>query len=279
MEVITPTEQLLFTTTRIETVTSGGAQGTGTGFIFTYNISTGEAPFVITNKHVIAGAKSGKLTFSQAKDGKPDLGIGWSIQADDFESFWFGHQDPEIDVAVAPLAPFLGLANQNNVQLFYKTVPQSLIPSEDAANSFDALEEIVFVGYPNGIWDNKNLLPIIRRGTTATPISIDFQGKKLFLIDASVFPGSSGSPVFLLNTGMYFDKKTSSTNIGSRLFFLGIVAAVYFREDHNEIKLVPAPTVDIPIAISKQMINLGIVFKASTIIETIQAFLTVKGIV
>ena len=40
-------------------------------------------------------------------------------------------------------------------------------------------------------------MPILRRGTTATPIALNFEGRPEFLIDAAVYPGSSGSPVFV----------------------------------------------------------------------------------
>lgn len=51
------------------------------------------------------------------------------------------------------------------------------------------------VGYPDGIWDEFNNQPIVRRGITATHPKNDFNGKGEFLIDAVCFPGSSGSPV------------------------------------------------------------------------------------
>jgi hypothetical protein len=278
MDVTSVSEQLLFTTVRIEACTHADSHNTGTGFIFRYTAPQGIIDFIITNKHVIKDAREGRFIISQAKDGKPNLGVGHTLTVTDFEKIWYGHSSSEIDVAIAPLVPLLAQAQESGMQLFYKSVPSSLVVSEDTLQFLDALEEVIFIGYPNGIWDKKNLLPIMRKGITATPVSIDFQGKKQFLIDASVFPGSSGSPVFLLNTGMYFDRKTNSTVVGNRLLFLGIVASVYCRQDQNEIILVPAPTVNIPVAISKQMINLGVVFKASVIIETIEDFMRDKGI-
>lgn len=76
-----------------------------------------------------------------------------------------------------------------------------MIPNEEQIKQMDAIEPITFIGYPNGIWDSTNLLPVARRGTTASPIEVDFEGSPRFLIDASVFGGSSGSPVFILNQG------------------------------------------------------------------------------
>jgi hypothetical protein len=74
---------------------------------------------------------------------------------------------------------------------------------------------VTFIGYPNGIWDSKNLLPVVMRGTTASPIEVDFEGTPRFLIDASVFGGSSGSPVFILNQGTY-SMKDGGVAVGSR---------------------------------------------------------------
>lgn len=63
------------------------------------------------------------------------------------------------------------------------------------------------IGYPNGLWDSVNNMPIVRRGTMATNISLNHNDKREFVIDAACFPGSSGSPVVLFNKGGYADKK------------------------------------------------------------------------
>ena len=62
------------------------------------------------------------------------------------------------------------------------------------------------------------------------------------------------------------------------MLFLGIVASVYFQQDYNEITFIPQPTLDVPVALSKQMIDLGVVYKSPTIIETIRVFLNQHGV-
>jgi hypothetical protein len=63
------------------------------------------------------------------------------------------------------------------------------------------------IGYPKGFWDRVNNLPVVRKGITATPIYIDYNGKKEFLLDIPIFSGSSGSPIVLFNEGSYSTKK------------------------------------------------------------------------
>lgn len=121
---------------------------------------------------------------------------------------------------------------------FFFAITTGSIPDRDRLDKIDALESVTFVGYPNGIWDKANLLPVARRGATASPLAIDFENTPCFLIDASVFGGSSGSPVFLLSLGIYSDK-SGATTIGSRCLFLGVVAAVFFRNGHDLAKLRP----------------------------------------
>jgi hypothetical protein len=278
MEVQSVPEQLLFTTVRIETLDESGSQsGVGTSSIFAYKTAGNEYPFLVTNKHVVEGARRAHLTFIQAQDKQPLLGTGYVLNIEDFDKLWYGHPHNQVDVTIAPFAPLLEHIRKAGVSIFFRQIVPELLLSEEKLKELDVLEEIVFIGYPSGIWDSKNLLPIFRKGITATPIWIDFQGKKQFLIDASVFPGSSGSPVFLYNAGMY-PHKGGGTVLGTRLFFLGVISSVFFQQEKNEIRIISAPSVDTPIALSKQMIDLGIVFKASTIVETIELFLKDRGV-
>ena len=66
-------------------------------------------------------------------------------------------------------------------------------------------------------------MPLVRKGITATAPYLNYNGKREFVIDAACFPGSSGSPVFICNTGTYRDKQNKAVIVGNRLFFLGIL--------------------------------------------------------
>jgi len=275
MEVKSTAEQLFFTTVRIDTVDQEGKTGAGTGFIFIHPYKERQYPFIVTNKHVMKDTVKGGITFIKKEGGTAKLGDAFRLEVDNFENMWFGHKDPDIDIAVAPLAPLEQHIKELGVEIFYRNINTKLIPNEETLKEIDALEDVVFIGYPNGIWDSKNFIPIMRKGITATPIQIDFEGKRMFLIDASVFGGSSGSPVFIYNSGTYATKG-GPTKVGTRLHFIGVVASVYYRNEINEIVYVPIPTDDKPVTIGKEMIDLGIVYKANTVPEAIEQFVNEK---
>lgn len=278
MQVDSIAEQLFFTTVRVDTIAQNGGAGSGTAFFFSYKRGATTYPFVVTNKHVVMGVREGALSFLQRQDQTPRLGQGFRLRIDDWQDAWFGHPSPDIDIAICPFSPLEAhIKAQHGLDLFYRYVSDEMIPTVEQAAKLDALESVTFIGYPNGVWDSKNLLPIARRGMTASPISVDFENTPRFLIDASVFGGSSGSPVFLMNQGMYTDK-TGDTVIGSRLLFIGVIAAVFFRTQLNQIVAVPIPTQIRPMAQQQEMIDLGIVFKARTVVETIDAFLKAKNV-
>lgn len=280
MQVKTISEQLFFTTVRIDTVAKNGGQGSGTGFFVLHHLDGTDYLFVVTNKHVVDDMKEGRFAFLKAEDGLPTLGGGFSLHVSpqDWQNLWFGHPDPSVDIAIFPLVPIIHFAKEElGFDIFFRCVDTRWIPTPQQVKELDAVETVTFIGYPNGVWDSKNLLPVARRGTTASPIEVDFEGSPRFLIDASVFGGSSGSPVFILNQGS-FATKDGAIVLGSRFYFVGVVAAVFFRTHLNQIVPVPIPTQVQPMAQQQEMIDLGIVFKARTVVEAIEAFLQAHNV-
>ena len=263
-------EMLLFTTIRLKGSITNGTS-IGTGFLFEYM----NRVFIVTNKHVVKDVIKGQYCMMKAdtssKQWRPIVGNGilFDFEATDF----IGHPNTDIDVAVADISLKIIKAREYGNAVYCVRVGTQNIPSKRDINEFiSPLEDIVFIGYPNGLWDSKNLLPIIRKGITATPYYYDFMGEKKFLVDASVFPGSSGSPVFIYYSGGYPDKE-GNFHAGNRIFFIGIISKTYEKVEEGEIKIKDIPTLEVPYSVNKQMIDLGIVYKASTIIETMNFYL------
>jgi hypothetical protein len=269
-------EQLTYSTVRIECVDLNGNQSTGTGYFFKFKVNqeTGEhIPVVITNKHVIENAKDGRLIFTKATENNEPIDTEhYPVIFDNFEQQWIKHPKEDVDLCVLPMAPFLNQMTEKQINLFYIPLDMSILPTEEQLSDLSALEDVIMIGYPNGIWDQHNNKPILRKGVTATHPILDYNGKKEFLIDMACFPGSSGSPVFIFNEGGYRDKKGNTFMGKSRILFLGTLYAGPQHTATGEIKVVNISTSTKPIAISKIPNNLGLVIKHNRILELEKLF-------
>jgi hypothetical protein len=109
--------------------------------------------------------------------------------------------------------------------------PREHIAIPEQVSDLDAVEEVMFFGYPDALYNPVNLTPILRRGSTATPLQLNYGGEPEFLIDASVFPGSSGSPVFIANFATYMNGRTGEVKVGgSRTMILGILSSSFLMD-------------------------------------------------
>ena len=256
--------QLIHTTVRIETQTAKGS-GSGTGFFFHFcRNDESNVPVIVSNKHVIDGATSGLIHITLKKPGtqEPDLGKHVKVPIANFESRWLKHPDPDVDLAVLPIAPVLQWIQGEGQEAYYISLDMSLVANSAFMQGLSAVEDIVMLGYPTGLWDQVHNLPIIRRGITATAPYVGFNGEPQFMIDCACFPGSSGSPVLLYNVGMHIDKDGNTNLGGSRIKLLGILFAGPQFTAQGEIKVLPVPTASQPVALSRIPTNLGFCVKA-----------------
>jgi len=263
--MLSNTEQLVHTTVRIETVDSMNIVRSGTGFYFrAARIDNLQVPCIITNKHVIEGRHQGKIHFTLQKGSEdvPDYGNFRSLIIHNFENNWVKHPDPDVDLAAYPLAFAFREIEKSGQRVFYRGFDTEIIADQTLVESLEVTDEIVMVGYPNGLWDEKHNLPIVRKGIIATLPAINFNGKKQFVIDCACIPGSSGSPVVLFNRGAYTEGNI--IKFGARISLLGILFAGPQINVNGAIQVVPIPTtVNQIISQTPIMINLGYCIKAS----------------
>lgn len=265
---LSTSEQIAFTTVRIQCETNDGGVSTGTGCFFNFRFSDNQqVPVIITNHHVIKGSIKGIFQLTRANtEGFPQIGKFESIVFNDFERRWIHHPNSNVDLSIMPVGPLLNQAKERGISFFYRHIGEELLPSEQLLGDVTALEEILMVGYPVGLWDSVNNMPIFRKGITATHPNLNYEGREEFLIDAACYPGSSGSPVFLYNQGSYADRQ-GGTVIGARVALLGILYAGPQFTVEGEIKVTTIPTQMKTVPISRIPINLGIVIKAKQILE------------
>lgn len=224
--------QLLFTTVPIWVERPSGVTTSATAFIYNLPVQGRDdqsIPLLVTNHHVVLDGQRAVIEFAGRKADAPDPGNPVRVEID--ASMLANRTSRELDVAVIPIGPLLNQLEHERIPVFFRSVTPDLVPSADVLSDLAAMEDIVFVGYPSGLRDEHNSMPLIRRGITSTPAWSDFKGRAAFLIDAGVFPGSSGSPVFVLNQGSYPTR--DGLTIGTRLLFLGVITETMIRADEG----------------------------------------------
>ncbi|MFC8010415.1 S1 family peptidase [Streptomyces cinereoruber] len=250
----------------------------GTGFIYSATTGENKTPALVTNWHVISNATKITFHFHQGAQRVPSLGEMCSVsienpfnQPDSLKPV--RHPDTDIDLAVLPIGWALNGLTERGYNPFTVMLDSSICPSPEAVEEIDPGETVTFIGFPDGLYDRKHNTPILRRGIAATPLSLDWCGRPQFLVDASVFPGSSGSPVFLVQNPPYRSGNQLIIGGAGRVFFLGVMTWVMDSPMHAEVEVARTPRVDI-----RQPIGLGIVQKWTTVEENIDEMCRILGI-
>jgi len=242
--------QSFFTTTRITIPDhSGQTASIGTGFIYKAPLNDGTDRaiiFLVSNKHVF-GDPNGTILLNfnkRDKDGNPLLGAIETISQKDFSGAYYAHPNPDIDLAC------INISVIDHRDVFFKNLHGEFTSSF----SFEKVTpgtEVWFVGYPEGRFDVVHNLPILRRGYIASIPEIDFNGINQFVIDAHVYQGSSGSPVFAILNGEFQ--------------LIGVVTQTMIR--HEKLEAVTSST---SYGI-QQTIGLGLVLKYTLVEELINS--------
>lgn len=255
------TDQLVHCTARLECDFPNGKRGTGTAFFMNLCVKGAQhVPVLVSNRHVVAGATRGRfcLTLKKSDEDLPDVGrIHW-FEVAEFGAKWIFH--PRVDLAVMPLNPLLEEARNVGHMFFYAPLMPDLIPDQAVLEDLPSLVDVVLVGYPNGLWDEVNNQPLLRKGVSATHPAISYNGRPEFVIDASCFNGSSGSPVFLLELGRSISRSSGMVIGPSRAMLLGVLYAGPLHLATGEVRTVEIGKIDV--ALTGIPSNLGYVVAA-----------------
>lgn len=182
----------------------------------------------------------------------------------------------DIDVAILRLPMGHPVTSMLRVVAFHP----AHFPTHETLERLFAVEEITMVGCPYGYWDSVHGFPIFRRGITASHPAIDHSGKAEGLVDVASFPGSSGSPVLVLNEGIIPVKTDARIAVkgnprgpgisaGQRMMLLGMLTSAphYVAAGHLE-----GVDGDIGIRpVQHHALHLGVYVKARVILDAIGA--------
>lgn len=261
-------EQLLYSTVRILCLKNDNGklvQCSGTGFYFDFaGTQNVQRPYIITNKHVVENSIIGGFNILQRdKNGQPDT-VTSQITIPNFAKRWIPHPDSTVDLCIMPLAALINEAQKKNIELYYTSFTSAHIPKEEEWKNLDVIEKVLIVGYPIGLVDTVNNIPLIRTGTTSSPPYLNYNGKEEFVIDAGCFPGSSGSPIIYIPDAY---KVILSGKPSSSILLLGVLYAGPEMKINGEIVVKKIDTKVKPFSESYIPINLGYVIKANRITE------------
>jgi Trypsin-like peptidase domain len=269
-EPISIAEQMMYATVRIVGQTAGGVK-TGTEFLYSAPAKGGILLMLITNKHVIEGTTSLEFVVHTKSDPNAKKPDGQETVTSNIAD-WTNHPDARIDLCAVPVG---GAFNSMKPPVFYVGVGADLIQSQAELERLNAVEDVLMVGYPNGLWDAKNNFPLIRRGITASHPAVDYDvnGVATTVIDMACFPGSSGSPVLIYNNGSFVDKQGSVHLGSSRTILLGVLFSGPTIQADGSIVIKNIPTVATPVAQLNLMMNLGYIIKAAEVKALAEAVL------
>jgi S1-C subfamily serine protease len=220
---------LMAATVEVEQPLADGRHMIGTGFLVNDPTPDGRARTVlITAGHVLE-----KMPGAQAH-------IGYRVQGKD--GGW--RYDPQPIAIRAAGAPLWTKNPTSDVAVMVVKAPpefaNAAIPMAwlaDGAGFAQAGlgpgDEMMVLGYPQGLSANSAGFPILRSGRIASPIDAP-AASRTFLLDFRVFPGNSGGPVFAVGTGptpIVAGILTQQVELNSERLEIGIVTeAPFIRE-------------------------------------------------
>jgi hypothetical protein len=189
------TEQMMWSTYPLAT-----RKGAATGFVINRRdpgAPGGVAPVVVTSMHVLKTAGRGPLAIAVRLPGsgtEPEIAVIRMQPARGKDQFYVRH--PQHDVAAFEMhlpAQLTGLVTMPSF------LNERALAGGDKAPRAGA--EVFFLGFPDVMPGTAGAFPVLRSGRIASyPVSAR-PASGYFLINADVYPGDSGAPVFAAGRG------------------------------------------------------------------------------
>jgi S1-C subfamily serine protease len=187
-----PRDEALFGVTRVLTFAGANGLTEASGFFFERDARL----YLVTSRHVLFDEQSGHAPdrieiemHTNDRDLTRTARLSILLYRDGMAT-WHQASDSggEIDVATIEIDQD-AMPTACVLQPFK---PQHLVKGFD---HFDVGDRLAIPGFPLGFFDTVHHLPVVRQASIASFYGIRFQGQGLFLTDARMHRGSSGSPV------------------------------------------------------------------------------------
>ena len=218
--------------------------------------------WLVTNRHVleINGLLADSLTFHYRKIENDRLvWIPLMLKKEELLQKVKYHPNKEVDVAIIDVHQKMRdyiLRHADNEEIkkltAYYPVSKENYPGENKID-VEVSDDALVIGYPRMFYDKVNLFPIVKSGIIASMWKGMFNEKPYFLIDAKLFPGSSGSIVISKPTGTVIENGKFYVANAKKFAFLGVFSGEPYQQN-KEIEL------ENMTIISKEGYNVGIVW-------------------
>ena len=164
----------------------------GSGFFY----ESGGRTYYVTNRHLVAGENGRRCPDSimlrlhtDPSDIASSRDVSLDLYDDGGRPLWREHPayGKDIDVAAIPA----GQGRLNGCAIF----PLSRARQVPDKTVLELGQDLMVVGFPEGLSDATHNLPIARNASLASLYMVPFGGRPCMLVDAMLHPGASGSPV------------------------------------------------------------------------------------
>lgn len=234
----------------------------GTGFFYRMDAEGIQVPLIVTNKHVVDNLDILCCHFGLMDDhGKRILGKPEVVCFDTSQVPILRHPNPDVDIAAIPANPLIDALAEKGKKPFHLYLSKDALPPNWLSPKLVASTGILMVGFPNGLIDEANNLPLTRKGILSTPYTADYNGKPNFVVDIAAFGGSSGSPVFAHYDGSVPTEKGATMLGGQAIYFLGVLHSGPTVSAFGDVITKPIPMAE-QISHTSLMMHLGYCVRA-----------------
>jgi hypothetical protein len=151
--------------------------------------------YLVTSRHVLFDAPSAHFPdrveialHTNVNNATQSTGLSILLY-DKGKGIWRQGHDSDRDVDVAVIEIDQSRLPPSNLAAF---TPQHL---QQSLSDIEVGQPLLIVGFPMGFQDALHHLPVVRQAVIASSFGLRFQGEGMFLTDARMHRGTSGSPV------------------------------------------------------------------------------------
>ncbi len=148
--------------------------------------------FLLTNRHVFSNQTQLWLRFDKKDNGNTQR---FPVLLKDENGIkWLAHENERVDLAMVTISP--DFLNSNGIDWIFINEEFFAYPDNLSEIGIELGDSVFLAGFPLGISGTVRNFAIVRSGCIARFDQEIVESAGCFLIDATVFPGNSGGPVF-----------------------------------------------------------------------------------